>query len=163
MIVPREDARWQTNYYMHDDDESTRLSEPAYYKTRRYVRVRRIIGAFATFVGFHSDTAEKILRDALTPITPFNHLYYSLSNVKNDFFLSLKLYRYCKREIWRYEKAREIYTSIIWSKNLERYNFDLFAKNSKEFWVRVMIYVPQDAWINCLQVILRLASILTFV
>lgn len=73
MIVPREDARWQTNYYMHDDDESTRLSEPAYYKTPRYMRVRRIIGAFAAFVGFHSDTAaEKILRDALTSIVPFD-------------------------------------------------------------------------------------------
>lgn len=52
MIVPREDApAAETNYYMHDDvDENIVLfarAPAAYCKTRRYVRVRRIIGESA--------------------------------------------------------------------------------------------------------------------
>lgn len=48
---------------------------------------------FAAF-GFHSymfeAAAEKILRDFLTPIAPFGHLYHLFLNDEDDFFLSLK-------------------------------------------------------------------------
>jgi hypothetical protein len=45
----------RTNYHMHndDDDENVGLYEPAYYKTRCYVRIRRIIGEFARDYPLH--------------------------------------------------------------------------------------------------------------